>query len=130
MMCMAALGDYDFDKPRGAVNRVPIVSSMQLEEGDVVVQCSDGCIESVARANKMNIQSRPDIRIPEIAQSLDELVCAQCNKVRVEGAAAHITERQVDSMLLLRGTTDRSVIYRAFDNQTVHVTHFGSPCAC
>jgi serine/threonine protein phosphatase PrpC len=130
MMCMAALGDYDLDRPRGAVNRVPVVSSTQLEEGDVVVQCSDGCIESVARANRMNIQSRPDIRIPEIARSLDELVCAQCSRLRVAGSAEHITERQVDSMLLMRGTTDRSVIYRAFDNQTVHVTHFGSPCAC
>ena len=130
MMCMAALGDYDIDRPRGAINRVPIVSSTQLEEGDVVVQCSDGCIEGVARANKMNIQSRPDIRIPEIARSLDELVCSRCDKVRAHGIAAHITERQVDSMLLMRGTTDRSVIYRFFDNQTVHATHVGSTCAC
>jgi hypothetical protein len=103
---------------------------MQLREGDVVVQCSDGCIESVARVNPRNIQSRPDIRVPEIARSLDELVCVQCDRVRARDIARHITERQVDSILARRGTSDRAVIYRAFDNQTVNVVHFGEACTC
>jgi serine/threonine protein phosphatase PrpC len=152
---MSSFGSSVHDVPRGAVNKAPRMYTFQLEESHVVVICSDGCMEHIAPYSASMIQTRPVIRLAEIAGDIQALVCTNCGRMFAVGAAMladHITTSQIESMARVRGAmmradrreagaagaesdrreevAHREWVEREFDNQTVVAMYIGATCAC
>ena len=154
LMTMSSFGDSVHDVPRGAVNKAPRLYTFQLEESHVVVVCSDGCMEHIAPYSASGIQTRPDIRLAEIAGDIQARVCTDCGRMFAVGAAMladHITTSQIESMARVRGAmmradrreeapaegadrredvAHREWVEREFDNQTVVAVYIGATCTC
>ena len=121
MMLMSSFGDFDCNYYPGMMNTIPRITSHELNQGDVWIQCSDGLLEWLSPEFR-GIQPRSEFRAEQIAIHLD--MCAAEN---VENVAHTLHELQIISMLEAKSkahplqNVTRKWIETNFDNHLTKV---------
>lgn len=119
-MLHASFGDFYNNYYPGMVTTTPRIYRWRWTPGQVLVQCSDGLLESLD-SRKIGIQPQTEFRIQEIAKHLD--VCEKDQNV-----AYSLHEMQIESMYStklkvhpFRADTSRQWVETTFDNHITNV---------
>jgi serine/threonine protein phosphatase PrpC len=117
LMTSRGFGDKNSDIPIGVISRVPDITVLNLLPNDLIIQCSDGLMESFHSEVSM-LAGMDELRVPEIIEFINQLNLNDENVIKNLPKA--LLEDQIKTINKVTNISYDS-IKSSIDNQVVHV---------